>query len=168
MQRVLVIGPCGSGKSTLATRLGERLGLPVVHIDAVAWLPEWREMDRPEFHQRQRDIVAQDRWIIDGTHGSSLHLRLPRAETVIYLDYPIPLCLWRIIRRVWTWRGRTRPDMGEGCPERLDLSFLWYVANWKRGPRVRLHRRLEGHWDKVVHLRSPQALDRWMDSLPGR
>lgn len=165
MQRVLVIGPCGSGKSTLAFALGKRLDLPVHHLDALLWLPGWHEMERAEYLRHQEEIVAGERWIIDGTHGSSLQLRLPQADTVVYLDFPIPLCLWRIVRRVWTWRGRTRPDMGEDCPERFDLSFLWYVANWNSGPRVRLHRQLEGHWDKVERLRSPRALERWMDSL---
>ncbi len=88
MQRLLIIGPCGSGKSTLARRIGERLSLPVHHLDAIAWLPGWREMERPEYYRRQMGIVAGESWVIDGTHGSSLDLRLPRAKTVVYLDFP--------------------------------------------------------------------------------
>lgn len=168
MERLLVIGPCGSGKSTLAVELGRRLALPVHHLDAVAWLPGWTEMERPEFHRRTAQMVAGKCWIIDGTHGGSLNLRAPHADTIVYLDFPIRLCLWRLVKRVLRYRGRTRPDMGADCPERFDAAFFWYVARWNSGPRIRLHKRLEGHWDKVVRLRSPSELVRWLDSLPAR
>ncbi len=168
MQRVLVIGPCGSGKSTLAAQIAHRLGLPLHHLDAVAWLPGWVEMERPEFYRRTEAIVAGERWVIDGTHGSSLHLRAPRADTIVYLDFPIRLCLWRLVKRTLRHYGTTRPDMGADCPERFDPAFFWYVARWNSGPRVRLHKRLEGHWDKVVRLRSPNEAQDFLDSLPAR
>lgn len=35
MKRVMIVGQPGAGKSTLARQLGERTGLPVVHIDTI-------------------------------------------------------------------------------------------------------------------------------------
>lgn len=165
MQRVLVIGPCGAGKSTLATSLGDKLGLPVYHMDQLNWRPGWVESSKDEILERLAGIISTDRWLIDGTYGGTLGVRLERADTVIYLDYPIRLCIARLLRRIWTYRGRTRPDMTEGCPERFDLGFLIYLLRWNSGPRIRTEARLKGHEHKIVRLRSPAKLQRWLDSL---
>ena len=166
MQRVLVIGPCGAGKSTLAIELAEKLSLPVFHMDQLNWQSGWVESSKVEIRKRLAVIVAADRWLIDGTYGGTLPERLDRADTVIYLDYPIRLCIARLLRRIWTYRGRTRPDMTEGCPERFDLEFLIYLMRWNSGPRLRTEARLVGHESKIIRLRSPDELRRWMDSLP--
>jgi adenylate kinase family enzyme len=165
VQRVLVIGPCGAGKSTLAIELAEKLNLPVFHMDQLNWQSGWVESSKDEIRERLAVIVAGDRWLIDGTYGGTLLERLERADTVIYLDYPIRLCIARLLRRIWTYRGQTRPDMTEGCPERFDLEFLIYLMRWNSGPRLRTEARLNGHENKVIRLRSPGELQRWMDSL---
>jgi adenylate kinase family enzyme len=166
MQRVLVIGPCGAGKSTLSGELRQRLKLPLFHMDQLNWKPGWIESSKAEIVAKLEQIVKTDRWIIDGTYGGTLAERLKRADTVVYLDYPIRLCVTRLIKRIWTYRGRTRPDMTEGCPERFDLEFLIYLLRWNSGPRVRTEARLKGHEARIIRLRSPDELRRWMDSLP--
>jgi adenylate kinase family enzyme len=165
MQRVLIIGPCGSGKSTLARELGPKLGLPVYHMDKLNWKPGWVESSKDEIRERLAAITATDHWLIDGNYGGTLEPRLERADAVLYLDFPIRLCVMRMLGRVWTWRGRTRPDMTEGCPERFDFAFLLYLLQWNGGPRPRTEAKLKGHEGKVVRLKSPDELDRWMDSL---
>jgi adenylate kinase family enzyme len=165
MQRVLVIGPCGAGKSTLATILARRLDLPVFHMDQLNWRPGWVESSKDEIRESLSAIVTTDRWLIDGTYGGTLGERLVRADTVVYLDYPIRLCVARLLRRIWTYRGRSRPDMTEGCPERFNLPFLIYLARWNSGPRLRMEAKLTGHEHKIIRLRSPAKLQRWFDSL---
>ncbi len=165
MKRVLVIGPCGAGKSTLAFDLGNRLNLPVFHMDKLNWRPGWQESSKEEICERLQDITSKDRWLIDGTYGGTLAERLPRADTVVYLDFPISLCVRRLLRRIWTYRGRTRPDMTEGCPERFDFAFLIYLLRWNSGPRVRTEQRLQGFEDKVIRLKSPEALKSWLLSI---
>jgi adenylate kinase family enzyme len=165
VQRVLVIGPCGAGKSTLSVELAHKLGLPIFHMDQLNWQPDWVESSKDEIRQKLARITTTDRWLIDGTYGGTLGERLERADTVVYLDYPIRLCVTRLLRRIWTYRGRTRPDMTEGCPERFDLEFLIYLLRWNSGPRVRTEARLKGHEGKIIRLRSPDELQRWMDSL---
>ena len=111
MRRVLVIGPCGAGKSTLAFTLAERTGLPLHHMDKLNWLPGWVDGGNDRVRAGLKRIFATDRWIIEGNYGSTLSERIARADTVVQLDFPIPLCLWRIVKRVVTHRGRTRADM---------------------------------------------------------
>ena len=142
--RILVLGHCGAGKSTLAVELGERLRLPVVHLDRLSWLPGWEERDRELFKNLQRDAAAGERWIIEGNYSSTLPLRLPRAQAAIWLDYPLWLCLWRIVRRLGQWRGRVRPDMGDGCPERLNLEFIHWTITHHGVVRRRVRKLLHG------------------------
>jgi adenylate kinase family enzyme len=164
MKRVLIIGPCGSGKSTLARELAPLMGLPLVHMDQLGWQSGWVETEKAELHARLAEAVAGEEWLIEGNYGSTLAPRLERADSVIYLDFPIRLCLWRLIRRVTSLRGQSRPDMPEGCPERFDLAFLWYVMNWNTGPRMRTEAHIAPYADKVIRLRHPQMLAQWREA----
>lgn len=162
MDRIMVIGPCGAGKSTAAARLADLTHLPLIHMDKLNWQPGWVETETQELRKKVAAAAAGDRWIIEGNYGGTMELRLARATLVLYLDYPIPLCLWRIVRRIWRYRGRTRPDMTEGCEESLNIAFLWYVAGWRWGPGPRTEAKLEGHEAKIVRLRTPAALESWI------
>ena len=161
MDRVLIIGPCGSGKSTLARELAPRLGLPLMHMDQLGWQAGWVETDKAILHARLAEAVAGERWLIEGNYGSTLAPRLERADTVIYLDFPILLCLWRLIKRIMLHRGQSLPDMPEGCPERFDAAFFWYVMTWHAGPGPRTEAKLTGYKGAVIRLGSPRALEQW-------
>ncbi len=162
MQRVLVIGSPGAGKSTLSHQLTERTGLPLYHMDKLHWLPGWVERDRAEALVQVEQVLAQDRWIIDGNYGSTLPVRIKRADTVIWLDYPTWLCLWRVLKRWWQYRGRARPDMTEGCTENLNLEFLLYVLQFRSAWRGRNAQALSDFAGEVVRLRSPVEAERWL------
>lgn len=166
MDRVLVIGPCGAGKSTLSVELGQKLGLPVFHMDQLNWRPGWIESSKDELCARLGIITAGEKWLIDGNYGGTLDARLTHADTVIYLDYPIRLCAWRLLRRIFKYRGRTRPDMTENCPERFDLDFFLYLLAWNTGPRPRTEARLREYNGKMIRLANPRALRSWLDTLP--
>lgn len=165
MDRVLVIGPCGAGKSTLSTQLAKRFGLPLFHMDQLNWKAGWQESEACELRAKLDAVIAQPRWMIDGNYGGTLVPRLERADTVIYLDFPIYLCLLRVLRRIWKFRGRTRPDMTEGCPERLDMGFIFYLIGWNSGPRIRTEAKLEEYEGALVRLKNPAQLRDWLDSL---
>ena len=135
MQRVMILGQPGSGKSTLARKLGARTGLPVVHIDHIHWMPGWRERARQEKTRLCAEVHARPAWIFEGGHSASWPERLRRADTVIWLDVPLGLRFWRVIRRSLVYWGRSRPDMPDGCPEQFSLGFYRYI--WRSRHRSR-------------------------------
>jgi len=165
MQRILVIGSPGAGKSTLAHKLARHTGLPLYHLDKLFWLPGWVERDRDEGRAELAGVLAQQRWIIDGNYGSTLPVRLERADTVVWLDYPTHLCLARVFKRWWQYRGRARPDMTEGCPENLNLEFLHYVLVFRRAWRGRNANALGRFGGEVLRFTGPAAAQAWLDRL---
>jgi adenylate kinase family enzyme len=168
VRRVLVIGSGGAGKSTLAVRIGERTGLPVIHLDAEHWRPGWQPTPPDVWHRRVEALAAGPAWVMDGNYGGTLDVRLAACDTVVFLDLPRVVCLWRVIGRTLRHLGRTRPDMAPGCRERLDWDFVRWVWAYpsRRRPAVlqRLARVPAG--TRVVHLRSTHAVEGWLATLP--
>ena len=168
MKRVIVIGSGGAGKSTLARALGQRLGLPVVHLDAQFWQAGWKERQREDWLEWQRKALLEPCWIMDGNFGGTLEVRLAAADTVIFLDLPRALCIARVVWRWLRYWGRTRPDMAADCPEKLDLKFLRWIWNYPRNNRPSILEklaRLEGR--RVVRLRSPAAVLGFLNTIAG-
>jgi adenylate kinase family enzyme len=169
-QRVVVIGSSGSGKSTFARRLGHATGLPVTHIDQLFWQSGWVQTPKPLYLERLSAIVAQERWIIEGVNPSTLDLRLPRTELLIWLQRGRLGCLWRVARRIATSYGRVRPDMATGCPERLpDREFLTYIWTFETriAPRIEAAIDRHGMRTRTVRLTSDSAASEWLRGLTG-
>ena len=167
VKRVLIIGSGGSGKSTLARQLGERLGLPVVHLDAHYWNPGWVETPAEEWRERVQRLIAGPEWVMDGNYGGTLDIRLAVADTVIFLDLPRIVCLWRIMRRAARYWGRTRPDIAPDCPEKIDWEFVVWVWTYpsRRRPGI-LARLRELESARAIVLRSASDVENLLARLP--
>ena len=165
-QRIAIVGPGGAGKSTLARRLGERLGLPVIHLDMEHWRPGWVETPVEEWERKVRELAGRERWIIDGNYGGTMEIRMAAADTIVFLDFPRWLCLWRVLARQVRYRGRTRPDMTEGCPERLSPEFVRWIWEYPRTrrPGVLARMRSTGAHARHVILRSPREVEAFVAS----
>ena len=90
MKRVLVIGGPGTGKSTLARRLHAITGLPLFHLDRLYFRPGWQKTPKDEWQRLMAELAAREEWIMDGCYDSSFDIRMPRADTVIWLDLLAP------------------------------------------------------------------------------
>lgn len=166
MQRVMIIGCGGSGKSTLARQLGEKTGLPVVHLDKLFWKPGWVETPKDEFDAILRREIAKDQWIIDGNFNRTIPERLARCDTVIYLDFSRVACLLGVLKRVLTTYGTVRPDMGEGCPERIDFTFLKWVWNFNKNKRQRNYQLLEeATHAEVIVLKNRRQVKKFLQTV---
>lgn len=129
MQRVMIVGTSGVGKTTLAGHVARVTGLPVVHLDMLAWRAGWVRRPAAEFERELDDVLAGERWIVDGNYIQSLPERAGRADTLILIDLPLWQCLVRVFRRWWKNRGRGRHDLPEGCIEPLPWTFLKWVLS---------------------------------------
>jgi adenylate kinase family enzyme len=170
MRRVLVLGCSGSGKSTVAMELGRLTGLEVIHLDAYFWKAGWVETPQVEWRVVVDELIRRDSWIMDGGYTGTLDARLEVADTVIFLDFPRWLCIWRVIKRRIVNHGRTRPDMAEGCPEKVDLEFILFVWRHKHRSRPGIIARLERQRDrKQIHtFRRQSEVRRYFRDLASR
>lgn len=168
MERVLIIGSGGCGKTTLSRAVAERLGLPLIHLDALYWRPGWVPTPKEEWRRVVEGLLARPRWVMDGNYGGTLDLRLAACDSVIFLDLPRRVCLWRIFKRRLLYRGRGRPEVAPGCPERLTWEFVRWVWTYRKRRRPGILERLHGRTGRrVVILSSTREVDRFLSSLAG-
>ena len=168
MQRVCIIGCGGGGKSTLAVRLGSLLDLPVVHLDAVYWKPDWQKPPQEEWRRRHTVLCGRDAWILDGNYGSTMKERIEAGDTVILLALSRFTCLLQVFRRAIRHLGRSRPDIHPGCREQLpDREFLEWIWNYNRTRLPGILEYLERIRDRknVVILRSGAEVAAFVNAL---
>ena len=166
MQKIIIIGCPGAGKSTLAKALGQKLSLPLVHLDKLFWRRGWVNVTTEEFDSLLAEELQRDAWIIDGNYGRTLPQRLSACDTVLYLDFPAVVCLWGVVKRVLGSYGKTRDDMGEGCPERFDREFMSYVWHFNRENRRKLYAALSNAKDKkIIILKSHRQVNKFLKNI---
>ncbi len=162
MQKIAVIGNAGSGKSTFARDLGQILGIEVIHLDALFWNAGWIETPKDIFRSRVEQAVRGDAWVSDGNYTSTFDIRLLAADTIVFLDLPLQISLWRVVNRWICYSGRTRADMAPGCPERFALAFLRWIWDYPKRTRPTVLRLLEEQaalGKQVFVLRKPAEIE---------
>ena len=170
MQRILILGSGGAGKSTLAGKIAQRTKLPIIHLDQHYWKPHWIESSKEEWTERVKELIQKEQWIMDGNYGGTLELRIPRADTIIFMNTSRWLCLYRVFRRWWKYRNTSRPDITENCPEQLNWEFLHYIFVYPFTRRPKILKRLEELKDthKIYVLSSSKAIDQFLNSIVSR
>lgn len=167
MKKVIIIGSGGAGKSTLARKLSDITGIEIYHMDKLFWQPGWVSITREELADKIKEIVARDSWIIDGNYSSTMDIRMEAADTIIYLDFPSIVCLWGIFKRRIMYSGKKRPDITEGCNEKIDWEFFNWVLTYRRRNRKKLLVMLNKYAEnrKVFILRSRSQVDNFANKL---
>lgn len=171
MKRIMVIGvSSGVGKSTFAKNLGNILRIPVHHLDASFWKPGWVQASSDEFQKAQQKMVQEDQWIIEGNYSSTYNIRVEKADTIIYLELPLYVCLYRVITRWLKNIGRTRPDMGKGCKEKIDWDFIKFILTTYYPRKKSTFNRFKafqsiGEKKTIIMLKSKKEMNNYLKGL---
>lgn len=175
-RRIAVVGTTGSGKTTLAKQLAGRLAISHVELDALHWGPDWTPVPLEVFRERTALALSEEAWVVDGNYSAVRDIVWSRADTLVWLDYALPVILWQLLWRTLR-RVVTREELWSGNRERFlaqffsrDSLFLWALRTYPRRRREypALIERPEYAHLAVVHLCSPRAARAWMSSLRGR
>jgi adenylate kinase family enzyme len=162
MKKVAIVGCGGSGKSHVARALGDVMDAPVTHLDAAFYDDEWNELPMEKFAAVQRDLVAREKWVIDGNYNSTLQIRLEACDTVVLMDVSTPAALWGILSRQLRHGAGHK---GNGVHNRIHWGVIKYVATYRRKMRPRVMAKIDqfatGHAD-VVLLTSRRQTQRWL------
>lgn len=139
--KIAIVGYSGSGKSTLADYCGKVLGIPVLHLDTVQFLPGWAERsDMEKTEIIQAFLLNHSDWVIDGNYSRFFYeQRMEEADQIIFLNFSRMACLIRAARRYFHYRNTVRPDMAPGCKEKLDWEFVRWIL-WEGRSKSARHR----------------------------
>ena len=151
--KIVIIGYSGSGKSTLTKMLGAHYNIPILHLDSIHFKEGWVERDNLEFNQIVLDFMKNNEsWVIDGNYRKIGLERFQEADQLIFLNYNRFFCLNSVIKRYFQNKGKTRSDMAEGCEEKLDLSFLWWVfaKGRNKSRRTQLENLAKNHKNALI------------------
>ncbi len=174
LRRIVVVGSSCSGKTTLANSLSEKLGSPHIELDAIHWLPDWVQRPVEEFRKLTSVAIAEESWVVDGNYSSSVaDLVWPRATTLVWLNYPFRVVIWRAWRRTIS-RVIIRKELYSGNRESLAMAFFsrksilwWVITTFHR--RRREFRAIFQSGDfphlGVIELKRPADGDRLLQSL---
>ena len=164
-----MLGSSGSGKSTMARRLGDLLGLEVIHLDSYYWKPDWVPTPPDEWKHILKGLLARDRWVMDGNYPQSLEQRIDRADTVVFLDLNRYICLWRCLRRFARHRGHNRPELAPGCYEKIDGEFLRWIWRYPLDIKPQILDTLRRRTGSVsiYRISSAREMERVLDQMEG-
>ena len=162
--KIAIIGYSGSGKSTLAGKLADHYGIPVLHFDKVQFRPNWEI--RP---QASKEIMVKTfldlhkDWVIDGNYSKlSFERRMAEEDVIVLLLFDKLSCLYRVTRRYLKYKNKTRPDMAEGCKEKLDWEFVkWILRDGRTKESKERYRSLIACYpQKTIVVKNQRQLDR--------
>jgi len=175
-RRIAVIGMTASGKSTLAKHLARLLDVPHIELDGIVHGPNWVDLPDDMFHERTAEALSGDGWVVDGNYLAVRDLTIGQAESVIWLDYPIIIPLWRvfprtlrrILRKEELWNGNR--ETWRGALFGRDSLVVWILKmhRVRRREFTAIFNAPEHAHRTLIRLRSPRATARWLAAVISR
>lgn len=167
MKKIMIIGSPGTGKSTLGRQLEDKLSIKLYHLDKLFWKPHWEMSTNHEQLSILSDIVEKESWIIDGNYSGTLDIRMKQADTIIYLKRSRLICLYQVLKRVIRYRGTTRPDMQEDCPEKIDREFIKWIWQFPTNHEPLIDKCVNQvtHEQTLIKLTNQKEITNFLNSL---
>lgn len=174
-KRAVVVGVTSSGKSTLAEMLARRFDLCYIELDALYWEPKWQPAPLEVFRARVEKATQAGKWIVAGNYHVVRELIWPKAEAVIWLDYPFLTVLGQLTRRNlkrwWTqellWGTNHEPLWKHFKLWSNESLYNWlFQTYWRRKREYPMllsqpeHRHL-----KLLRFKNPKETNEWLESL---
>lgn len=172
LRRIVIVGAVSSGKTTLARELACITGAPHVELDSLRYRPGWVEVRDDTVRAKVVEIVGTDEWVMDGNYASGQDLIWLRAQLLVWLDFPLAVILWRLLRRTFR-RLLTRSTFAAGTQEQVARLFgsqsilVWACRSHKtrRKRYEELLRQPRYSHLRVERFHSPRRVRAWLDSM---
>lgn len=166
--KIAIIGYSGSGKSTLARLLADFYQIPVLFLDTVHFQTGWAERDKEEERSIVRHFMQQESWVIDGNYNALYQKeRLEQADQIIFLGFPRRVCIIRAFKRYFHFKNTTRESMADGCIEKIDFEFVWWILHDGRVKKRRDHFKwiASNYQDKTLVFRNQKQVDAFLKGI---
>ena len=161
MQKIVIVGPSGAGKSEFARKLHKITNLPLYHLDNIFWKPDKTHLEKQEFDNIISELVKKDSWIIDGDYSRTYEMRIANCDTIIFLDYPIEVCLEGVTQRI----GTKRDDI-PWIEHEFDPDFKEWIINWRQNKLPILLPLLEKYKDKqIIIFKNRDEANQYLENL---
>ena len=125
MNKIVVVGPSGAGKSTFSRKLSSKLNISLYHLDNIFWNSDKTHITKEEFDKKLEEILSLDNYIIDGDYSRTYEARFKNSDTIIFLNYPLDLCINGVSERI----GKKRLDI-PWVEDEFDPLFMQWIKNW--------------------------------------
>ena len=165
--RINIIGTAGSGKSTFSKQIAEKLKIPYIELEALAWKSNWTEVTDEELFSKLERHLSSDDWVLDGNYPQTLHIKWKKCQMVVYLDMPFHIIFYRLLRRTLI-RIFTREELWAGNKETFWRQFFtrdsviwWGLSNFFPKRRFYLFDSMNPKYShiKFVRLRSKKDIE---------
>lgn len=141
MQKILILGSCGAGKSTFAKKLSKILKIKLIHLDQHYWKSNQKRTEKNEWEEKIISLTKENQWIMDGNYRNTLDIRIPRADTIIWLDFPAFICFYHVLKRKFK---NNRVDKIKFCEEKVDFDLIkWILWTFPRTTRKEIENKLK-------------------------
>ncbi|WP_414550394.1 NB-ARC domain-containing protein [Anabaena sp. CCY 0017] len=173
MQRISVVGTSGSGKTTLARQISQRLAISHVELDYLHWEPNWVEVSDEVFRHRVSQALSGNTWVVDGNYSMVRDIVWGKADTVIWLDYPLSVVMSRVLWRTLL-RVITKEKVCNGNQETWQTTFssrdsilLWALQTHSKNRKIYplLFKELEYAHLEIIHFQSSSSAENWLSNL---